>query len=459
MREYTLGKKAAAVVIHQMLMIMTTVGLNASQYCMMNGYRDYANTFSLFFMLGLSGSFVALAYLTNITGRKSEDDPTIYYNWMDKIYSDVLFAGFMVLFIAMFALIGRVRQQEFDFSSLMITVVTLTYVTDLLFLIFYHSIIRKIKGNILVTHSLIYRVCDHVKSLFMGKENALKTRKMRESAEIKKAIEKIATGALDTRLNLEDFHGQERELAEAVNSIRDGLKDAIEARIKNERMKADLITNVSHDIKTPLTPIVNYVDLLKRENLENENARNYIRVLDEKSQRLKQLTEDLVETSKITSGNVKLNMQKLDMVELLYQTGGEFNERFEARNLTIVTKIPSGQMLIYADGRQLYRSIENLYTNAAKYAMENTRVYVELEKVEDKAVFTIKNVSKNELDIVSDGNVDLTERFVRGERSRTTEGSGLGLSIAKNLTILMGGEFEIKIDGDLFIATITYNII
>ena len=192
---------------------------------------------------------------------------------------------------------------------------------------------------------------------------------------------------------------------------------------------------------------------------ENENAKYYIHVLEEKSQRLKQLTEDLVETSKITSGNVKLNMQKLDLVELLYQTGGEFNERFESRNLTIVTKIPSEQIFIYADGRQLYRSIENLYTNAAKYALENTRVYVELEKADTKAVFTIKNVSKNELDIVSNGNVDLTERFVRGERSRTTEGSGLGLSIAKNLTHLMGGKFEIKVDGDLFIATITYNII
>lgn len=230
-------------------------------------------------------------------------------------------------------------------------------------------------------------------------------------------------------------------------------------RRHNEKLKADLITNVSHDIKTPLTSIVNYVDLLKRENLENENAKYYIHVLEEKSQRLKQLTEDLVETSKITSGNVKLNMQKLDLVELLYQTGGEFNERFESRNLTIVTKIPSEQIFIYADGRQLYRSIENLYTNAAKYALENTRVYVELEKADKKAVFTIKNVSKNELDIVSNGNVDLTERFVRGERSRTTEGSGLGLSIAKNLTHLMGGKFEIKVDGDLFIATITYNII
>ena len=248
---------------------------------------------------------------------------------------------------------------------------------------------------------------------------------------IQEALEAISEGALDTTLNVNEFHGQQKKVAEAVNHIRQGLMSSVNESLKNEKLKADLITNVSHDIKTPLTSIVNYVDLLKRENLENENAKYYIHVLEEKSQRLKQLTEDLVETSKITSGNVKLNMQKLDLVELLYQTGGEFNERFESRNLTIVTKIPSEQIFIYADGRQLYRSIENLYTNAAKYALENTRVYVELEKADTKAVFTIKNVSKNELDIVSNGNVDLTERFVRGERSRTTEGSGLGLRLQR----------------------------
>ena len=210
---------------------------------------------------------------------------------------------------------------------------------------------------------------------------------------IQEALEAISEGALDTTLNVNEFHGQQKKVAEAVNHIRQGLMSSVNESLKNEKLKADLITNVSHDIKTPLTSIVNYVDLLKRENLENENAKYYIHVLEEKSQRLKQLTEDLVETSKITSGNVKLNMQKLDLVELLYQTGGEFNERFESRNLTIVTKIPSEQIFIYADGRQLYRSIENLYTNAAKYALENTRVYVELEKADKKAVFTIKNVS------------------------------------------------------------------
>ena len=211
-------------------------------------------------------------------------------------------------------------------------------------------------------------------------------------------------------MNVDDFQGQERDIAIAVNSIREGLSEAVMERIRNERIKADLITNVSHDIKTPLTSIVNYVDLLKRENLENENARNYIRILDEKSQRLKQLTEDLVEVSKITSGNVHLEMQTIDMVELIYQTGGEFNERFEARGLTIVTKLPNQAVLVNADGRQLYRAIENLYTNAAKYALENTRVFLNLEQEKDMAVVTIKNISRYPLETTPE---ELMERIVR----------------------------------------------
>ncbi|MCI5613563.1 MAG: HAMP domain-containing histidine kinase, partial [Agathobacter sp.] len=235
-------------------------------------------------------------------------------------------------------------------------------------------------------------------------------------------------------------------------------QSAIEESIKNEKMKADLITNVSHDIKTPLTSIVNYVDLLKREDLQNENAKRYLKILDEKSQRLKQLTEDLVEASRISSGNIVLEIQKIDLVELLYQAGGEFNERFEARDLTIVTKVPQNSMVIEADGRQLYRVIENLYINASKYAMEKTRVYVELYQIGNKAVFTIKNVSSKPISIDAGGEKDLTERFVRGETSRTTEGSGLGLSIAKNLTQLMGGELVLSSDGDLFIATLSFSL-
>lgn len=424
---------------------------------MKHDIKNGLGVYTFLAIVGMVGSFVTLSYMANTSGRRSEDDYTIYYRKIDKIYSDIFLLMFMLFIIGIVKVISGVKSQNFEFASLLITVGTLTYILDLGFIVFYTSIVRRIKGNILFTHSLIYKIWEILLQFVCG--NRFHTQKTREIMKIQQALELISTGALDTKLDVSEFHGQEKEVAEAVNHIRDGLMESVNESLKNEKLKADLITNVSHDIKTPLTSIVNYVDLLKRENLGNENARNYIRILDEKSQRLKQLTEDLVETSKITSGNVKLDMQKIDMVELLYQTGGEFNERFEARNLAIVTKIPNKSMYIYADGRQLYRSLENLYTNAAKYALENTRVYVELSNNDNKVVFTIKNVSKNELDIVSDGKVDLTERFVRGEKSRATEGSGLGLSIAKNLTTLMGGKFEINVDGDLFIATIEYEMI
>lgn len=457
MKQYTIGKKAAVIVLHQLCMILMVTGVFATGYAFRHDAHGNIDIYTLISLAGLVGSFVSLAYMANVAGRKSEDDYTIYYLPIDKVYSDVMLVIFTLLMVFMGKVISGVKNQHFDHASLIMTAGTFTFLFDLAFIILYQSIVRKIKGNILCTHSLMYKGYELLKRVIEKKD--IHTQKTKEIMRIQEALEAISEGALDTTLNVNEFHGQQKKVAEAVNHIRQGLMSSVNESFKNEKLKADLITNVSHDIKTPLTSIVNYVDLLKRENLENENAKYYIHVLEEKSQRLKQLTEDLVETSKITSGNVKLNMQKLDLVELLYQTGGEFNERFESRNLTIVTKIPSEQIFIYADGRQLYRSIENLYTNAAKYALENTRVYVELEKADTKAVFTIKNVSKNELDIVSNGNVDLTERFVRGERSRTTEGSGLGLSIAKNLTHLMGGKFEIKVDGDLFIATITYNII
>lgn len=457
MKKYSAGKKLSIVAIHQMFMIFLTTGIYASGYCMKHDIKNGLGVYTFLAIVGMVGSFVTLSYMANTSGRRSEDDYTIYYRKIDKIYSDIFLLMFMLFIIGIVKVISGVKSQNFEFASLLITVGTLTYILDLGFIVFYTSIVRRIKGNILFTHSLIYKIWEILLQFVCG--NRFHTQKTREIMKIQQALELISTGALDTKLDVSEFHGHEKEVAEAVNHIRDGLMESVNESLKNEKLKADLITNVSHDIKTPLTSIVNYVDLLKRENLGNENARNYIRILDEKSQRLKQLTEDLVETSKITSENVKLDMQKIDMVELLYQTGGEFNERFEARNLTIVTKIPNKSMYIYADGRQLYRSLENLYTNAAKYALENTRVYVELSNNDNKVVFTIKNVSKNELDIVSDGKVDLTERFVRGEKSRTTEGSGLGLSIAKNLTTLMGGKFEINVDGDLFIATIEYEMI
>ena len=457
MREYTLGKKGAMVVLHQMFSVLMVVGIFIIDYFISHNLTECISAAVGLTVIAFCGSFIMLAYLTNITGYKSEDDKTVYYLFIDKVYSDVLLIGFLLSVTGIFSIIGRVRKVDFEFSSLIVTVATLTYILDIVFLLFYHSIIRRMKGNIIITHSIIYKIysfiCEYQKN-----HKVFLTNKGKERYLITQAIEKIGSGALDTRLCEDDFHGQEKDIAKAINHIRDGLNEAVTESIKNEKMKADLITNVSHDIKTPLTSILNYVELLKRENLDNENAKKYIRIIDEKSQRLKHLAEDLVDLSKISSGNIKLDMNKIDWVELLYQTGGEFNERFEQRNLTIVTKLPSHSMNILADGRQLYRTIENLYTNAAKYAMENTRVYVDLTQDNNRAVFTIKNISKNEIKVENGDYNNLTERFVRGEISRTTEGSGLGLSIAKNLTILMGGTFEIYLDGDLFKVTVAFPV-
>ena len=206
-------------------------------------------------------------------------------------------------------------------------------------------------------------------------------------------------------------------------------------------------------IKTPLTSIINYVALLKRENIENEKAKNYIDVLEQKSQRLKHLTEDLVEASKISSGNIKLECMQIQMQEMIYQAGGEFADKFELKGLTLIENLPSEPLYIRADGRRLWRVLENLYNNVAKYAMENTRVYVDLLDLGTEIKFSIKNISEQRLNIEAK---DLTERFIRGDISRSTEGSGLGLSIAKNLTELQGGKFYIYLDGDLFRVTITF---
>lgn len=265
--------------------------------------------------------------------------------------------------------------------------------------------------------------------------------------KILQGIRIISDGELEYQIDTEKMSGDNLEFANAVNSMGEGLHSAIENSIKNERLKADLITNVSHDIKTPLTSIINYVNLLKREDITDEKVKGYIEILDNKSQRLKHLTEDLVEASKISSGNIVLNIERINFIELIHQTAGEFSEKFESRNLTLITSLPDQPVSVAADGRRLYRVFENLYNNVAKYAMENTRVYADLTIQDETVEFSIKNISSQALNINAD---ELTERFIRGDVSRSTEGSGLGLSIAKSLTEAMNGTFTIYLDGDLF---------
>ncbi len=231
----------------------------------------------------------------------------------------------------------------------------------------------------------------------------------------------------------------------------DGLNRAVSEQVKAERLKADLITNVSHDLKTPLTSIINYVDLLKMEKTTNPKVSEYIAVLEQKSQRLKSLTEDLVEASKANSGNVNMRFRKINYVEILNQAIGEFEDRFETNGLVTVTALPEHSVYVCADGRHLWRVLENLLNNCNKYALPKSRVYIDMTETEERAAVTIKNISSEPLNITPE---ELTERFVRGDVSRTKEGSGLGLSIAKSLAALMKGELRIEIDGDLYKATV-----
>lgn len=243
------------------------------------------------------------------------------------------------------------------------------------------------------------------------------------------------------------------ELIRIVNQIGGALESMVEENVRNERMKTELIANVSHDIKTPLTSIINYVDLLKSGGTDAEEAGRYLQILEQKSLRLKVLMEDLIEASKASSGAIELHINSIDFRELLCQAGGEFAERFAKENLEIVTDLPEHPVYFQGDGRRVFRILENLYGNVAKYAMQNTRVYVTLVEEEEQVRFTMKNISSQKLNITAE---ELTERFVRGDHARTTEGSGLGLSIAKSLTELMGGEFEIMVDGDLFCSEIRF---
>ena len=271
---------------------------------------------------------------------------------------------------------------------------------------------------------------------------------------IYEGINHIAGGEPGYKINLDGMKSNERKAGEQINNLGEGLQIAVTQATKNERLKSELITNVSHDIKTPLTSIINYVDLIKRENIENEKVKEYIRVLDEKSQRLKHLTEDLVEASKANTGNLNLDMEKIDFMQLIHQTIGEFQDKFEERQLKTVVKLDKSPIWIYADGRRVWRVMENLLQNIYKYAMPQTRVYIESVTTSKKTTVTIKNISENPLNIPAS---ELTERFIRGDVARTTEGSGLGLCIAKSLTELMNGTFELYLDGDLFRVSIGFD--
>lgn len=435
---------------------------------------------------------VSAILITVYAGRK-RNFKEIQLESIDKIPLEIILVAMFIPFI-MLLFLGIELSYNLNITTIIGNIGILIIMYSIA-LILYESIVRRVKTNTILKNTIIYRLCkwikNGVKNIFNNFSLAAKIivilacmliftlifsnwgftgiilliamyvfafkyyfDNITKFLNIKNTVKKIYEGDTKVRLQEDEYTGVLKELCIYVNDIAGGFTNAIDKSLKSERMKTELITNVSHDIKTPLTSIINYVDLLKKEDIQNEKAKEYLDILEQKSQRLKRLTEDLIEASKASSGNIKLDMKKINVNELIKQISGEFEDKFKNKNIDLNIEIPKEDVFILADSRYLYRVMENMYTNIEKYAMENSRVYVDLLEENKKVKIEIKNISKEKLNISAN---ELMERFVRGESSRNTEGSGLGLSIAQSLTKLQKGEFGIYLDGDLFKVIISFN--
>lgn len=277
---------------------------------------------------------------------------------------------------------------------------------------------------------------------------------MLQMTKLKQGAAKMAAGDLDYRVDTRNMFHDLKEHGKDLNRISEGMALAVEERMKSEHFKTELITNVSHDLKTPLTSIINYVDLLQKEEIDNPKAQEYLEVLARQSARLKKLTEDLVEASKASTGNIQMDLTRTDMTEFINQIMGEYQERFRTVHLESVVTVPEERVYILADGRSLWRVFDNLLNNICKYSQPNTRVFIAMTASNDKVLISLKNTSRDLLNIPAE---DLLERFVRADSSRNSEGSGLGLSIARSLTELQKGTLELFVDGDLFKVILTFD--
>ena len=452
---------------------------------------------------------IGMVWLTVTAGRRPEDEE-IHLNGFDRWYTEIAAGAVIGIWLAGTIISGTlIANSSLGYSHAVVTVIVTCLIcgtyTMAWFLIGYLSLVRRIKAGTLWKNSLIRTVlkwigkcsgkladfarafsrntAEKIKVLLVGGAflflqfliigcvfsgagvfllalmavdvavMIFAIRKADGQDRIMDGLKKISDGELQYKIKTDTLTGKQKVMAEYINNIGGGLDAAVENSLKKERMQTELITNVSHDLKTPLTSIINYVDLMKRENPTDPKIQEYLRILDEKSQRLKVLTEDVVEASKASTGNIKLEMNDIDFVEMVQQVIGEFEEKFQEKNLTMMVHFTDEPSIIYADGQRMWRVLENVFGNVVKYAMEGTRVYAEISNRNKKVTFSLKNISAQPLNISAD---ELTERFIRGDVARNTEGSGLGLSIAKSLTELQGGEFKLYLDGDLFKVMITF---
>lgn len=427
-------------------------------------------------------------YLIAVTGRVP-DSHVLAMNFIDKLYTDIN-AGLIIFGIVMYVMFAekllsgyQINGRESSFGGILMLTAGFAFVLELLLL----SLVRHIKEKSLIRHTLVYTVVHSIFSVvvrvFAAGPLLIKAivaegvlvvvaafsllippfmlvtipaviyvlyRKVAAFRNIQTGVKNVKSGNYDYKIEPQG-RGEFRELAEDINTITEGLNTAVQNQVKSERLKTELITNVSHDIKTPLTSIITYVDLLKREGLGSENAGKYLDVLDRKANRLKTLTEDLFEAAKATSGSIAVNIECVNLGSLLSQIMGEMDEKIQNSGLDFRINMPEGKVHVAADGRHLCRVIENLFSNVFKYAMKGSRVYIEVREEMDTVTMCMKNVSAYELNIPVS---ELTERFKRGDESRNSEGNGLGLAIAKSLIELQKGTLTISVDGDLFKAEI-----
>jgi len=430
---------------------------------------------------------MCFVYLAVVTGKTMEDDE-VHMAAVDKLYPDV-----SLLLITGIVALGMIRFHEvldIRFTSEILMIFAMLSLAALLasvFLLLFYSIVRHIKSGTLIRHSMIFLILSStlraiIKVLSSGplmhKSMAAVIAlaaasfysykmpvimipvallaayyvysKVRKFQTIQEGLKVAKTGDYDFKINI-DGEGEFSRLADDINSITSGLKTAVQSEVKSERLKTELITNVSHDIKTPLTSIISYVDLLKREGLGSPNASKYLDVLDRKSNRLKVLTEDLFEAAKATSGSIEPDFERVNVNALISQILGELDEKIHESRLTFKVTSSSGRVFARADGRLLSRVMENLLSNIFKYALQESRVYIDISQTEKDVSVSFKNISAYELNIPVD---ELMERFKRGDESRSSEGNGLGLAIAKSLMEIQEGILELSIDGDLFKAEI-----
>ncbi|WP_335436974.1 HAMP domain-containing sensor histidine kinase [Neobacillus niacini] len=435
------------------------------------------NSFYLLFIC-FAGFIISFVYLVFVVGRKSFKDQELHVHAVDKLYNDIK----VVIFLAVLSLWIVLVDELFENIDKVIILITIP-IAILGFLLIL-SVVKHLKNKTFFTHTMIYQMLNKVirfvgevyKSGSVGVKTVLLVigypllvaatffmfpitlgiaawfafKRVKKFTAIQEGVERIKEGDILHTIDV-DGKGEFAKLASNINSITDGLKNAVDSELKSERLKTELITNVSHDIRTPLTSIITYVDLLKKEK-DPSRVEQYIEVLDQKSKRLKVLTDDLFDAAKASSGTIPVHLERIDIISLISQGLGEVSDKIEDLDLEFKFKHPKDKVYVMADGRLLWRSIENVLSNIFKYALNGSRVYIDIEEAGNEILLTFKNISAYELNISAD---ELMERFKRGDESRSSSGSGLGLSIAKSLIDIQRGQFTIQVDGDLFKSIIS----